>query len=93
MVTRGNGDTWQARGICFINIRRNAIPEEEHSFLARCALKLQRRVYAPKERIVPDELQIVVRGVVGQNGNILRQGAVRAISSLDAPYHPTDDVA
>ena len=42
------------KGVSFVNVRRNAIPEEEHAFLSRVALKLQRRVFAPKERIVPE---------------------------------------
>ena len=104
----------QRRGVCFVNVKRNTVPEEEHSFLAevaprlgtgrgsnlprvgralaqsheerrpsdtghslrQVALRLERRVYAPKERLVPEDLQIVMKGILGQNGNILRQGAV-----------------
>lgn len=69
-------------GVRFVNIRRDTIPPDEHGFLARLALKLERRVYAPKEALVPEDLQIVIKGVVGQNGNILRQGAVFGLDMI-----------
>ena len=72
----------QQRGICFVNVKANSIPEEEHSFLAEVALKLRRKVYAPKERLVPDGLQIIMKGIVGQNGDILRQGDVFGIDMI-----------
>jgi hypothetical protein len=48
-------------GVRFVNIRRDTIPPDEHGFLARLALKLERRVYAPKEALVPEDLQIVIK--------------------------------
>ena len=112
---RHDGTSTVANGRCgvrFANVRRGDIPEEEHSFLPLLALKLQRRVYGPKERIPATDLQsksrfahttppacllrvanktncsltpraspstaapVVVKGVVGKNGQILNQGKI-----------------
>lgn len=62
--------------VCFYNVRRNTIPEEEQGFLANIALNLQPRVYAPKESIELDDLQIIMKGVVGQNGQVLTYGRI-----------------
>lgn len=64
----------QKKGVTFTNVKMGQIPDEERSFLTMLALKLQRRVYAPNERVVPQDLNIIIRGIVAQAGVILKAG-------------------